>query len=145
MWNKYPFLTRYLSPTLGCLLLLMGACGASSCVANPTPHPADEDRAYGAEQDDFATAGAAESLESPAMDAVGAGPQVSMDIATEDAADVDLDTGHDVGPEDDADAQCSDVDSDAAAIDESDCWFPQRWDDVEEDVSESDTDVPEAE
>jgi len=145
VWNKYPFLTRYLGPTLGCLLLLIGACGASSCVANPTPHPADEDRAYGAEQDDFANTGAAESLEGSAMDAMGAAPQVSMDIAGEDATHVDLDVENDVGPEDDADAQFSDADSDADAIDEIDCCSPQRWDDVEEDVSESDPDTWEVE
>ena len=79
------------------------------------------------------------------MDAMGATPQVSMDTAGEDATDIEFDAEHDVGPEDDADSQFSDADSDADALDETDSWSPQRWDDVEEDVSESDADAPEVE
>lgn len=149
MWNKYPSSTRCLVMFLWCAAGSSLGLGAMGCIANPTPHPAEEDqdyemgasegRAFGADRG----ASAEEAANAPTVsdaDATG-GPDVLTGDVIDDAVgdlvgDADDDALDDIGPGHGM--------ADADAIIQDDSLFPDGWDDVEEDVSELDTDEPEA-
>lgn len=146
MWNKYPSSTRCLVMFLWCAAGSSLGLGATGCIANPTPHPAEEDQDYemgASEAGSFAAEPGASADEASRAttgsepDAMGGSDVQTDDVIADATGDADDDALDAIGPDHGM--------VDADTIGDTDRWSPDSWDDAEEDVSEFDVDEPEAE